>query len=168
MIEYNNGENMFIRTLVWSLMLLCFASSSLAYAQDNGCDSQMKARLGVFTEEGLQYGGDVLITSCKGLFLRFVTGETINARDAFATEAGFDFFSMNISFIAKNFYAALPDEYAPANMTFMMFPRLEDITQDRSDLALDLNGAANTVVFKFSETGQHMFLQVFETSGTWF
>lgn len=162
--------HMFKNAVAASLLLgalSCF-STTAAVSNESTCDASLKGHMAVLTEDGYSYAGEVTINGCDDLVITFQDGHSINVADAFEHQQGFDFFKMNITFIAQNFFPPMPEEYRVDDYAFRMVPDLSTITATHSDLALNYQmGAADTVFFKLQEAGSISFIQVTEVTGEW-
>lgn len=145
--------------------------SPVSAATENTCMSKMEA---ILIEEasggGLEIKGPVTITSCGGVWMTYADGASINVAEAFASDEGFDFFKMNLDYVALMLqdYGIVPAEYRPNNKVFTMLPSRGSITPEHSDLALSTSGLADTIVFKYSDDEPIMLLKFVAVGGAWF
>lgn len=163
--------NMFKSVVASSLVcasLLSFGALP-AFSQDASCDASLTdVMVAIVDENNVASEGLVKITGCDDLVLTYEDGRSVNVSDVFVTQSGQDFFEMNVTFIAQNFFEPMPEEYRVDDFLFRLAPDLDTITADRSDLALNYQmGAADTVFFKFKDGDNVRFLKVLDVEGTW-
>jgi hypothetical protein len=159
-----------LKGVLWTVALfICLVGSVPTMAEEN-CQASMRGQFRVMDGPQLLYGGDAIVTSCDGVQITFLaTGGTFEAKSAF-TEKGYDSFVGNLDFIAETFLPPFPEELRVRGVFFQVFPRLEYITPDRSELALGASGVADTVVFRLREPNgepRFMLLQFYEVSDSW-
>ena len=151
-----------------SVSLLSIGASS-ALSQDASCDVSLTGvMVAVIGPDNVVSEGLVTITNCDQLVMTFEDGRSVNVADTFVTQSGQDFFEMNVTFIAQNFFEPMPEEYRVDDYLFRLTPDLDVITADFSDLALNYQmGAADTVFFKYKDGDNVRFLKVLEVEGEW-
>ena len=152
--------------LLTSLFGLLLAAAPAAAA--DGCGFTASGKWGVLTGTTFVVAGDATAKSCNGVTLS-LGGEKgiVGARpEDIMTAQGAASFTANLTFVARSFVAE--DERIATqagHMPWQVVPKLDDITNSETQLALRRSdGLADTVFFRVAH-GELCFFQVRAVEG---